>query len=90
VHALAFDQPVSVYEGAARRGKAWDEWQAEHGDGLVLTASELAKAMPIVDALRADPIAGPLLFSGERMTMHAQRFAAACHSSPPPRNRECR
>lgn len=26
-----------------------------------------------------------LLFSGERMAMHAQRLAAACHSSPPPR-----
>lgn len=56
---------VAIYEGAARRGKAWDAFEAEHAGETILKRSELEDAAAMRAALLADPIAGPLLAEGE-------------------------
>ena len=68
VHAVTFGQPFAVYtETKTRRGKVWDEFQHEHVRRLgphapILNEREYAHAKAMADALRADPIAAPILF----------------------------
>lgn len=53
-----------VYAGD-RRGNAWKDFQAAHEGQDIFTAEEAVKARAVADAVRAHPIAGPLL-EGER------------------------
>lgn len=76
VHALAFDQPFSVFgpgvfEGKPHKGrrgtKAWKAFKAEHDRTLgvaapILTVKEHAHAAAMAHALRTDPIAAPILY----------------------------
>lgn len=65
VHALTFGTPpVLVYDGR-RSGKAWDAFrsEAEAAGAIVLNKREHAIAQGMTDALRADPVAAPLLFA---------------------------
>lgn len=67
VHALLLGGArVGIFDGPARRGKAWEDFEAANADkDAILTAPELARAMRVVEAVRADPVAAPLL-EGER------------------------
>jgi len=62
VHGLVLggDTGPVIYEGE-RRGKAWADFAAAHEGRDIVTSSEVARAVPIVDAVLADPVAGPLL-----------------------------
>ena len=62
VHGLVLggDGGPVVYEGE-RRGNAWRDFQAAHPGVEIVTAAEVARAVPIANAVMADPVAGPLL-----------------------------
>ncbi len=61
VHAMLFDQPCVTY-GAVRRSKAWDAFQLEHTDKLILSVKEHARSRAIADAVKQHPIASRILF----------------------------
>ena len=66
VHALVLGvAPNSfiVYEGQ-RRGNAWKEFKEEHSQVEIVTSDEWERACRCADAVKADPICGPLLQSG--------------------------
>lgn len=56
VHCVLLGGDWHVFEGT-RRGKAWDEFQAEHDGELIVTPSELATATAIRDHVRQNPLA---------------------------------
>lgn len=61
-HAIVFNtQTVVVYPGAMRRGKEWDKFADDHDGCRIVLQSEYDMAMRMADAVRRDPIAGPLL-----------------------------
>jgi hypothetical protein len=63
-HAMTFeDRPVVVYTGKARRGKEWDEFQAEHASDIIVNAKEHAQAQGMADAIRANAICQRVLFA---------------------------
>jgi exodeoxyribonuclease VIII len=55
-----FDSRYAVFEGT-RRGKAWDEWQAEHIGIESLKPDEMARARSTVAAVRAHRVASKLI-----------------------------
>lgn len=57
---LAVDLGPVIYEGE-RRGKAWADFAAAHEGRDIVTSSEVARAVPIADAVGMDPVAGPLI-----------------------------
>ena len=57
---------VRVYEGATRRGKEWDAFQADcPADALIVKRDEFDTATAVAAAVHNDPVAGPLLRGGE-------------------------
>lgn len=58
------DGRIAVYDGD-RRGKAWTEFEAAHAGDEIVTAREMVKAKPIIDAVNADDIA-TLYLVGEK------------------------
>lgn len=62
-HALLFGQPVALFEGATRRGKVWDAFEAEHAGKVILNRSEHDKAKAMADAIRGHALASKLLFA---------------------------
>lgn len=65
VHHLVLGQNerhnVWVFEGDARRGKAWEDFAARHKGDTILTMPEALEAEPIADAVVADPVARTIL-----------------------------
>lgn len=61
VHGLVLGGGTTVVYDGERRGKAWAEFAAAHEGREIVTAAEVGRAVPIVDAVMADPVAGPLL-----------------------------
>lgn len=59
-----FSKEVIVFRGV-RRGKKWDEFQAQNSDRLIVSESEYATAVGVSMALGSHPVAGPLLNGGE-------------------------
>jgi hypothetical protein len=55
-----FAERFAIYEGAVRRGKAWDEFRASHPDSEVLTSAECDNASRIGAAVRESYAAGLL------------------------------
>lgn len=69
-HALVLEPDtasasVVVYPGAVRRGKAWDEFAAEHADKTILTRAQYDEALAMRDAVRSNPRARALLTDGD-------------------------
>lgn len=88
-HAMLFNQPVSVFLGAVRRGKEWDAFKARAGAGVILNAKEHAQASAIANAVRSHPTAARLLFAEGNKFEHtiiweqngrARRSTPDCHS----------
>lgn len=66
VHSLLLGgPPLVVYPGKVRNGKAWDQFQADNKDALILSRSEMAKAVAMNAAVRADDVANRVLFADE-------------------------
>lgn len=66
VHIAAFGQTPLIYDGS-RRGKAWEQFDAEHSGEDIFTAAEQQSADPIVESLLDNPAhwhAKELLTSG--------------------------
>lgn len=55
IHFLLLGGPYVVYEGK-RLGKAWDTFEQENKGREIFTATEVAKAQPIADAVRRHPV----------------------------------
>ena len=62
-HAFALGGArVAVYDGDARRGKAWEAFEEENSDkDVIITAPERDQCMRIVESLMAHPEAGPMI-----------------------------
>lgn len=63
VHALMFSQPLAVWP-KRRQGKDWETFKVANASREILNESEHAQALTMVNAIRRDPLAGPLLFDG--------------------------
>jgi hypothetical protein len=63
-HALLFGQPLVVWTGKTRNGKAWEQFRDDHASAghLILSQSELAKAEAMCAALRSNALAMSVLF----------------------------
>lgn len=62
VHALVLGarhgaKPLAVFDGKTRRGKAWDEFEAENEGAELLTSTEWERANVIARAVKSDPVA---------------------------------
>ena len=56
-----FATDYAAWTGKTRRGKAWDQWQADHPGVTGLSAREHAEATRIGEAVRSHPVAGPMV-----------------------------
>lgn len=65
VHGLVLGGGQTVVYDGERRGRAWSDFAAAHEGREIVTAAEVARAVPIADAVTADPVAGPLLRAEE-------------------------
>ncbi len=62
-HSLLLGGPlVQVWEGASRRGKAWDAWRADQSpDAIILLESEMDRVRDMAEAVRNNRHAAPLI-----------------------------
>jgi hypothetical protein len=60
-----FALDYAVWSGDRRAGKAWDEFCAAHRSQTIIKLDEYATCLAIRDAVRAHPVAGPLLAAGK-------------------------
>jgi exodeoxyribonuclease VIII len=51
-----FDYEYVVYDGASRRGKAWEQFKEHHATKEIIKQSELDKAQLVLDNIMLDPI----------------------------------
>lgn len=56
---------VAIWDGAVRRGKAWEEFVAAHPGATIVKRDELASAERMRAAVMAHPVAHALLTGGE-------------------------
>ena len=63
------DSAAAVFEGGARRGKAWTEFQAEHAGQIILKADEMERIKAMADAVRSHPVASQYLKGHAEMSM---------------------
>lgn len=85
VHGLVLGGGQTVVYDGERRGKAWADFAAAHEGRDIVTATEVARAVPIADAVAADPVAGPLLRApGARReeTLSWSMEGLACQGTP--------
>jgi len=72
-------QQVVIFPGEARRGKEWTAFAADFLGAEILTSPEWEDARPIAMAVKADPVAAPLLVGRYevplRWTMHGVECA---------------
>lgn len=84
-HALLFDQPVAIYPGKVRNGKAWEAFEEENAGRCILNQSEHAKAEAIADAIGCNRQAFDLLFGGDvvhEQTIIWDQLGRACSGTP--------
>ncbi len=83
VDALVFGhKKVYGWEGAVRRGKEWDAYQADHQDGIILPAKAFYKARNMADAIRGSKIAEPWLEGSYQDTILYRWNGLDCRSTP--------
>jgi len=84
-HALMFGQPVALWTGKTRNGKAWDEFETEHAGSVILNQREHEQAASIVTALTRDQLARALLARPDVVVEQAidwKFMGRACRSTP--------
>lgn len=95
-HARLFDKPIALWDQPAkngagkapRNGAAWEEFQKENPDALILNASELAEADAMAAAVRANEIAMRVLRDTVcEKTILWDLQGRACRSTPDARSR---
>ena len=62
-----FATDYAAWTGKTRRGKAWDQWQADHPGVTGLSAREHAEATRIGEAVRNHPVAGPIVCGAQHI-----------------------
>lgn len=85
VHGLVLGGGKTVVYDGERRGKAWQEFQAAHAGREIVTANEVARAVPVADAVMADRVAGPLLrakSARREETLSWSMDGLACQGTP--------
>lgn len=83
VDALIFGhKKVACYPGAARRGKEYDVFVAEHQDHEILGKTEYDKANRMADAVRACKLAEPLLNGVHQDTLLFKWMGLDCRTTP--------
>lgn len=60
-----FGERFVVYPGKVRRGKAWDDFQAEHEGRIILSAGEHTAAVNAAAAVMAHPVANSVIDQAE-------------------------
>lgn len=64
VHSLLLGgPPLVVYPGKVRNGKAWDQFQQDNKGSLILSRSEMTRAVAMNAAVRSDEVANRVLFA---------------------------
>lgn len=62
VHTIGLGHgDYAIFPGERRAGKEWEKFEADNPGKLLVKASEHAEALRVVEAVRNDPAAGPLL-----------------------------
>ena len=90
LHGLLLGPPGSVVgweDGRPRRGKDFDAFRDEHPDALILTAAAFGALTPMVAAVQAHPVAGPLCSRAgfpiiEQTILWTQRGGLVCRATP--------
>lgn len=84
-HALLFEQPVSVFTGKVRRGKAWEAFQEEHADETIVNRREYEHARRLVDAIQNHRDARELIYADDAVwekTIDWKTLGRECRSTP--------
>ena len=68
---VRFNHLYVAYPGKVRRGKEWEAFEKEHADRTILTATQMAQCEEMQKALRAHPVAGPVLCDIAGLAEHA-------------------
>jgi len=83
VHALLFgNRKVAGWDGAVRRGKAYDEFAAANPDVEILTASEYEKSCKMAQAVRDSKVAAPYLEGVTEQTIRFKWYGRECRATP--------
>lgn len=83
-HALLFSQPLAVWTGKVRSGKAWEAFEAEHADKVILNVREHDQARGVADAIMRHADASALLFDGTTIEQRVDWTieGRACRGTP--------
>ncbi len=82
-HSLVLGGPkVIAYQGAVRRGKEWEAFEARHPDKLILTAKDYDIARRMADAVRAHPEAMRVLTGTCEKTLFWEMQGRKCRATP--------
>lgn len=88
-HAVTFGQPYSVFTGKVRRGKAWEAFEEEHADSVIMSAAEYERASRLAEALHNHQDAAQLLFhprAAVEERIEWNWLGRACAGTPDVRN----
>lgn len=77
VHALLLGGDFVIYEGE-RRGNAWKCFEEDNLDRFIATRAEYDRAARVADAVRAHPIAAPLLVGETERSWTATLYGRTC------------
>ena len=69
IHTLVFEPALferefAIYEGATRRGKDWDAFEAAHAGQTILKVNEVESVAAAANAVRTHPLVAPYLDGG--------------------------
>lgn len=76
VHRTVLGGPLLVYPGE-RRGKAWETFRDSHDDEIV-TQAEVDRALPIAEAVLANPVAAPYLKGRHEVPLKWEMLGIPC------------
>lgn len=85
VHSVVLlEREPLTFPGAARRGRAWDDFCAEHGDAAdeALTAKDREKVLRMSEAVIRSALAREFLAGTRERTIHWDYVGRACRSTP--------
>lgn len=75
-------RPVIFFPGKTRQGKAWDEFQVEHDDAIILTRREHGIAEGMAKSVQASPDAMRVLEGERESTFFWEQFGRKCRGTP--------